>query len=310
MECAMMFPGQGSQYSGMGKDYYDEFGEVRELYKRANRTLGFDIADLSFAGDIEELTLTHNAQPAILLHSLATLEVLRSSDFVPQVVAGHSLGEFSALVAARYFEPMDALLIVRKRGELMYEAGLEQPGTMAAVMGLDEAAVRKSVEEAASEGIIVIANYNCPGQYAVSGEVQAVERAIEIVKERGARRAMKLQVSGAFHSPLMESTTNQLARYMKKFASGGLSVPWIPNVTGEIVSDETQVPELLSRQLSSPVLWTKSVKTLIRNAPGVPLVEVGPGKVLTGLMKRIDAEARAHPTNSVADFMAIRKGVN
>lgn len=298
-KCAMLFPGQASQFVGMGQDYYDAFADVRDLYKKANRTLGFDIAQLSFEGDLDELTKTHNAQPAILLHSLAVLGVLRSRGLTPTLVAGHSLGEFSALVAAGVFSPMDALLVVRKRGELMYEAGLERPGTMAAIIGLDADAVRGVVEEAAQTGIVVVANYNSPEQSAVSGEVAAVERAIEIAKETGAKRAMRLQVSGAFHSPLMEKTARELTDYIGRFERGKLRVPWIANVTGDVVTRDDQVVALLSRQLSSPVLWVKSMETLVGGHDG-PVLEVGPGKVLTGLMKRISAATTVQPLTDIA----------
>ena len=291
---ALMMPGQGSQFVGMGKDFYDAFDEARSLYKTANRTLGFDIADLCFEGDLGELTKTHNAQPAILLHSLVVLEVLRGRNVHPSVVAGHSLGEFSALVAAGFFKPMDALLIVRRRGELMYEAGLEEPGTMAAIIGSEEKEVAEFVEAAAGEGVVVIANYNCPGQYAISGEVAAVDKALEIAQANGAKRAMRLQVSGAFHSPLMERTAGAFADYIAKFETGKLRVPWIANVTGNEITDQTEVIPLLSRQLSSPVLWSKSMQTLMANHNG-PVLEVGPGRVLSGLLKRIERRAEVVP---------------
>lgn len=298
MKCAMLFPGQASQYVGMGRDYYDAYDAVRDLYKSASRTLGFDIAALSFDGDIDELTKTHNAQPAILVHSLAVLEVLSSKGFQPAVVAGHSLGEFSALVAAGYFRAMDALMIVRKRGELMYEAGLEEPGTMAAVIGMERDAVQAVVEEAANAGVVVVANFNSPAQFAVSGEIAAVDKAIELAKAQGAKRAMKLQVSGAFHSPLMAKTAEELTTYLRKFETGQLRVKWIANVTAQAVSDKTQVPDLLSRQLSSPVQWIASMETLSSVFDG-PRFEVGPGKVLTGLMKRIVAGAVVSPLTDV-----------
>jgi [acyl-carrier-protein] S-malonyltransferase len=298
MQCAMLFPGQASQYVGMGKDYYDQFTEVRELYRRADQKLGFNIAALSFEGDIEELTKTHNAQPAILLHSIAVLAVLDTLKIRPSLVAGHSLGEFSALVAAGYFQPMDALLIVRRRGELMFESGLERPGTMAAIIGLEENKLREAVSEASKEGIVVIANYNSPSQYAISGEVGAVETAMSLAKEMGAKRAIALQVSGAFHSPLMETTIAPLTDYIGKFHHGRLQVPWIANVTGKVVEDEGQAPDLLSRQLSSPVRWVESMQVLAERADG-PILEVGPGKVLAGLMKRIHRDANVVNLTSI-----------
>lgn len=306
MNCAMLFPGQASQFVGMGKDYYDRDPEVRELYKHANVTLGFDITQLSFEGDLDELTKTHNAQPAILLHSMAVLTVLRTKGFKPKVVAGHSLGEFSALVAAGVFQAMDALLIVRKRGELMYEAGLEQPGTMAAIIGLEKAGVQDLVEAASSSGIVVIANYNSPSQYAVSGEAAAVEHAIALAKEHGAKRAMKLQVSGAFHSPLMQKTARSLAEYMGRFECGRLRLRWIANVTGDSVEDEAEITGLLSRQLSSPVQWVRSMQTMTSIYDG-PILEVGPGKVLTGLMKRISPESTVYPLSTVEGLEQVER---
>jgi [acyl-carrier-protein] S-malonyltransferase len=284
MTAGMLFPGQGSQFIGMGKDYYDAFAEARELYLAANDALGFDITALSFSGDMEELTRTKNAQPAILLHSLVVMRVLETRGVRPGVVAGHSLGEFSALVAAGFFQPLDALQIVRRRGEFMYEAGIKRPGTMAAIIGMDDAAVEACTRDAG--GTVVVANYNSPGQLAISGDVDAVDRACALCKERGAKRALKLPVSGAFHSPLMEPAVDEFREFLAAFPVGKLNVPWVANVTGEVVSDAGEVLNLLARQLSSAVLWTHSMRTFAGAAAG-PIFEVGPGAVLTGLMKRI-----------------------
>ncbi|NIM19503.1 MAG: ACP S-malonyltransferase [Candidatus Latescibacteria bacterium] len=307
MKSPMLFPGQASQYVGMGKDYYDRFPEARELYRQANQTLGFDITELSFSGDLEELTKTHNAQPAILLHSIVVLTVLEGQGIRPSIVAGHSLGEFSALVAAGFFKPLDALLIVRRRGELMFESGLERPGTMAAVIGLEVTGLTEAVAEASVDGIVVIANYNSPSQFSISGEVEAVDKAMALAKDKGAKRVMKLQVSGAFHSPLMEPTISPLRKYLEKFRHGHLTVPWVANVTGKVVEDDDQVLDLLSRQLSSPVRWVDSMRLLADRAEG-PVLEVGPGKVLAGLMKRIDEAIPVHPLTDVGSFAAVLEG--
>jgi [acyl-carrier-protein] S-malonyltransferase len=305
----MLFPGQGSQFVGMGKDYHDQFPEARDLYKRANKKLGYDITEMSFAGDIEELTQTRNAQPAILLHSLVVLAILESRGVAPCLVAGHSLGEFSALVAAGFLQPMDALLAVRRRGELMYEAGVKNPGTMASIMGMDYHKVEACLKECRNEGVCVVANYNSTQQTVISGEVDAVKRAMDRCKEAGARRTIMLTVSGAFHSPLMDPVVPEFREYLEKLEHGRLRVPWIANVTGRLAQDTDSVVDLLARQLSSPVRWTDSMATFdTTGLAGGPILEVGPGSVLSGLMKRIlvgvevASLSKADELNAAANF--------
>jgi len=301
MKAGMLFPGQGSQFVGMGKDYYDAYPSAREIYKTANQKLGFDIAELSFSGDMEELTQTRNLQPAILLHSVVVLHVLSSRNVTPSVVAGHSLGEFSALVAAGVFQPMDALLIVRHRGELMYEAGLKRPGTMAAIIGMDAAAVEAAV--AGVDGVVVVANYNSPAQFAISGEIAAVEQGCAACKDAGAKRALPLPVSGAFHSPLMEPAVSDFRRFIEKFSRGTLRSKWVANVTGKVVEDSSLVVDLLARQLSSPVRWTESMAEFASFSVD-KTYEVGPGTVLGGLMKRIVDGAEVTSLSSVEGLEA------
>jgi [acyl-carrier-protein] S-malonyltransferase len=301
MRAGMLFPGQGSQFVGMGRDYHDAFPAARDLYGAANDALGFDITALCFSGDMQELTLTKNAQPAILLHSLVVLRALQARGVEPAVVAGHSLGEFSALVAAGYFDPIDALRIVRRRGELMYDAGVKRPGTMAAIIGLDEAGVEACCRDAG--GTVVVANYNSPEQFAISGDVDAIDRACAVCKERGAKRALKLPVSGAFHSPLMEPAVAEFRDYLAGFPTGRLDVPWVANVTGDLVRDPGLVTDLLARQLSSPVRWTASMRVLAAAHAGT-LFEVGPGAVLSGLMKRIVAGREAVSLSAFAALPA------
>ena len=288
MKAAFIFPGQGSQYVGMGKDLAAAYPSAREFYERADDALGFSISRLSFEGDAETLTATKNAQPAILLHSVAVARILREEGGIePSVVAGHSLGEYSALVAAGAVNEMDALKIVRRRGELMYDAGVKQPGTMAAIIGMERSDVESACRDAANGGIVVVANINSPGQLVISGTPSAVERAVKVALERGAKKAIPLKVSGAFHSPLVAPAQSELVEYMKGFVFRDARVGVVCNADAKVMTKREDIIDALSRQLTNPVLWSDSMTVLCGLWNG-PILEVGPGKVLAGLLKRID----------------------
>lgn len=289
MKAAMIFPGQGSQYVGMGKDLVETFPALADLYREADDVLHYPLSRLCFQGDMEILTQTKNAQPAILLHSVAVARILRDETGAePAIVAGHSLGEYSALVAAGVLSPMDALRIVRKRGELMYDAGSLQPGTMAAVIGLTREEVEAVCTEATTDdAVVVVANVNSPVQIVISGHVGAVGHAMEIARSRGAKKTVPLSVSGAFHSPLVEPAQRELIDYLERFTFNAPRVGLVCNVDARVIRDTEAIVDALSRQLTSPVLWSDSMRTLTEGWNG-RIMEVGPGTVLTGLMKRID----------------------
>jgi len=284
---AYVFPGQGAQFTGMGKDLYEQSDLAKELFERANEILGFRITDIMFEGTAEQLKETKVTQPAVFLHSVILAKTMNES-FRPEMVAGHSLGEFSALVANGALSFEDGLKLVSQRALAMQKACEITPSTMAAVLGLED----EKVEEvcAAVDGIVVPANYNCPGQLVISGETSAVERACEAMKAAGAKRALILPVGGAFHSPMMEPAREELAAAIE---STNFSTPICPvyqNVTASAVSDPAEIKKNLIIQLTAPVRWTQSVKQMI--ADGATLfTELGPGNVLQGLIKKIDKDA-------------------
>lgn len=282
-----IFPGQGAQFVGMGLDLYEKSAEAKALFEAANGILGFSITDIMFSGTDEDLKQTKVTQPAIFLHSVILSKVL-GKNFVPQMVAGHSLGEFSALVANGALSFEDGLQLVAKRAAAMQKACELQPGTMAAVLGLEDAKVEELC--ATIDGIVTPANYNCPGQLVISGELKAVEAACEKMKEAGAKKALILSVSGAFHSVLMKPAEEELAAAIEQTAFHKPLCPVYQNVTTTAVSDENAIKTNLIKQLTAPVKWTQSVQQMIADG-ATEFIEVGPGKVLQGLVKKINKEA-------------------
>ncbi|WP_289024379.1 ACP S-malonyltransferase [uncultured Salegentibacter sp.] len=281
---AYIFPGQGAQFSGMGLDLFEKSAKAQELFKKANAILGFSITDIMFEGSAEDLKQTKVTQPAVFLHSVILSKVL-GEDFKPDMVAGHSLGELSALVANNTLSFEDGLKLVYKRAMAMQQACELEPSTMAAVLGLEDEIVEAICAE--TEGTVVAANYNCPGQLVISGDVKAVEAACETLKERGAKRAMILPVGGAFHSPLMEPARKELAAAIENTTFNTPTCPIYQNVSTFAVTDPEEIKKNLVFQLTAPVKWTQSVQNMMQDGAS-SFTEVGPGKVLQGLVKKID----------------------
>ena len=284
---AYIFPGQGAQFVGMGSDLYEQYPLAQELFESANAILGFSITDIMFNGTPEALKETKVTQPAIFLHSVVLSKIM-GEDFKPDMVAGHSLGEFSALVANETLNFKDGLNLVSKRALAMQKACELQPSTMAAVLGLEDEVVEKICEE--TEGVVVAANYNCPGQLVISGEVKAIERACEKLKEAGARRALVLPVGGAFHSPLMEPAREELAAAIANTDFNTPKCPIYQNVTATAVNNADEIKKNLMAQLTAPVKLTQSVQNMVKDGALV-FTEVGPGNVLQGLVRKIEPSA-------------------
>jgi [acyl-carrier-protein] S-malonyltransferase len=292
---AYIFPGQGAQFSGMGKDLFDNSNMAKSMFDKANEILGFDIQKIMFEGTEEELKQTKVTQPAIFLHSTILAACLEDS-FKPDMVAGHSLGEFSALVANRTLSFEDGLRLVSQRATAMQEACEIEPSTMAAILGLDDEVVEKICSEI--NGVVVPANYNCPGQLVISGSISAVESACIKLSQAGAKRAMILQVGGAFHSPLMEPAREKLASAIEDTNFSNPICPIYQNVNAKRVSDPQEIKKNLVLQLTGPVKWTQIMNNMLRDGCN-EVIEVGPGKVLQGLFKKVNRELLTHSASLI-----------
>ena len=295
---AWVFPGQGSQFVGMGRDLYDSNKTARNIFEQANEALGISLSKLCFEGPEEELTQTINAQPALVTASYACLQATReiAGKSLPEAsfLAGHSLGEYTALAVAGVFDFSTAVRLARERGRLMHEAGQLQSGSMAAIIGLDESLLAEVCQKTDT----VLANINCPGQIVISGAADNIARAVEMATAAGAKRAIELQVSGAFHSPLMKPAVDGLIKYLEETEFKDPAIPVIGNMTGEPLSTAAEVKTELRNQLTNPVQWQRTVEYIY--GQGVPtFIEIGPGKVLTGLIRRINSEARTINLNDL-----------
>jgi [acyl-carrier-protein] S-malonyltransferase len=309
MDIVLLFPGQGSQKPGMGRDLVEAFPAARSVFEHADAALNTPLSQLCFDGPNEELTLTQNAQPALLTHGAAvwasTRDVIGASVVA---AAGHSLGEFTAYYAAESLRLDAALRIVRRRGELMYESGQQRPGAMAAIVGELQQPIEDLCTQATRDaGLVVPANYNCPGQIVVSGEVGGVERAMGLAKESGAKLAVRLNVSGAFHSPLMESASHGLAEALDAASFTDPHFAVYANVNGEAVLKARRAKELLLQQLARPVRWTDEIRALGSRYPDALYVEMGPGKVLAGLVKKIAPSLKIVTCGTAAEVQQLRE---
>ena len=303
MKKAFIFPGQGAQAVGMGLEIAENYGVAKRVFENANEILGFSLSDLIKNGPAEELKKTVNTQPAVVCTSIALLEVLRDMGLSCEMTAGHSVGEFSALYCAGVLSLESCLDLTRARGEFMHEAGEKYPGTLAALIGVDEEKAEEICQKASQKGIVVVANLNCPGQVVISGSMEGIEEAGKVAVEMGAKKVVTLEVSAAFHSPLMDEAAKKLAEKLDKVEFKDAAIPVIANVTGKPVIDGNEIRELMKVQISSQVLWEKSMRYMKEN--GVELfVEIGPGKVLSGMLKRID---RKMPLCNFNDMNSLKK---
>lgn len=300
---AFIFPGQGAQYAGMGRQIAEEFKSAGSIFDQASDALGFDVKKMIFESDDETLKITENTQPAILTASIACLQPLLEKGINPDVAAGLSLGEYSAHVASGTMSFKDAVALVRKRGKFMQEAVPVGVGTMAAILGLDSSVVIECCKDASEFGIVEPANFNCPGQVVVAGEIKAVEKVVELCKDKGAKRSMLLPVSAPFHCSMLKSAGEKLSIELEKVKLGNMNLPVAANVTSEYILDSSMVKDLLIRQVSSPVLWENCVTNMLQNGVDT-FIEIGPGKVLSGFIKKISKEAR---TLNIEDIDSLNK---
>ncbi|MBI5021610.1 MAG: ACP S-malonyltransferase [Ignavibacteriales bacterium] len=284
LKIAYIFPGQGSQYVGMGKDLFEKNESAKAIFKTADKILGIGLSDICFEGPEEVLRQTMNTQPAIFLHSMVLFHLIGNQNI--SMVAGHSLGEYSALVAAGSLSFEDGLRLVRLRGELMQKAGIENKGTMAAIVGLEPDTVANICTHASVAGIVQCANFNSPGQIVISGSIGGVQKAVELSKENGAKMAKELVVSGAFHSPLMQSAREGLMAALQETNIEDAQIPVYTNVTAQPVRSSVEIRKMLGEQLTSAVRWQESISNMIKDG-AEKFIEIGPGKVLQGLVKRI-----------------------
>jgi [acyl-carrier-protein] S-malonyltransferase len=309
MSIAFIFPGQGSQNPGMGKDLAENFPAAKQVFEEADEALGLALSDLCFNGPADQLQLTENTQPAILTTSIATLRAMQSDDFPqPAFVAGHSLGEYSALVAANALSLVEAVKTVRARGRYMQEAVPVGTGAMAAILGADLQTVKDACDEAAQGEVCSPANINSPGQIVIAGNAAAIDRAIPIVKERGAKRAVKLNVSAPFHCALMKPAQDRLAGDLEKISFSNLTVPLVTNVDAKSVVTSNDARESLVRQVSQPVRWLESVEFLI-NQGVQTFIEIGPGKVLSGLVRQINRDVRCVNIEDAVSLRSAREAL-